>query len=208
MKTIGNRSVASFVLLVLNVTRFVVAIAVPFIIAVMSIYVSIPGTRLNISVPVSFSVDRGAHPISAPSLGATNADLRDVSGSLRFEPPKGVFLAINAAVGFGLFVLVVSVLRQLADLFRTLRDGRPFVPDNTRRVRSIAYLVILGELARSAIVFFENRYVMNHFSANGLQFTARFDLRFSAIVVGLIILVLAEVFRTGTRLDEEQSLTV
>jgi hypothetical protein len=36
----------------------------------------------------------------------------------------------------------------------------------------------------------------------------RWDLNIVAIVAGLIILVIAEVFREGTRLDEEQSLTV
>ncbi len=58
------------------------------------------------------------------------------------------------------------------------------------------------------IVFFENYYAMTHFSANGLRFDARPDVNVFAIIYGLIILVIAEVFRAGTRLDEEQSLTV
>ena len=58
------------------------------------------------------------------------------------------------------------------------------------------------------IVFFENYYAMTHFSAEGLRFDARPDLNGFAIINGLIILVIAEVFRAGTRLDEEQSLTV
>jgi hypothetical protein len=46
------------------------------------------------------------------------------------------------------------------------------------------------------------------FSADGLRFTARADVNLFAIVNGLIILVLAEVFREGTRLHDDQSLTV
>ena len=49
---------------------------------------------------------------------------------------------------------------------------------------------------------------MTHFSANGLRFDARPDLNILTIVHGLIILAIAEVFRTGTRLDEDQSLTI
>jgi len=41
-----------------------------------------------------------------------------------------------------------------------------------------------------------------------LRFEAPPDLNIFAIVNGLIILVIAEVFRAGTRLDEEQSLTI
>jgi Protein of unknown function (DUF2975) len=33
-------------------------------------------------------------------------------------------------------------------------------------------------------------------------------MSFRTIIYGLIILVIAEVFRAGTRLDEEQSLTI
>ena len=49
---------------------------------------------------------------------------------------------------------------------------------------------------------------MTHFSADGLRFDVRPDFNVFAIITGLIILVIAEVFRAGTRLDEEQSLTV
>jgi hypothetical protein len=49
---------------------------------------------------------------------------------------------------------------------------------------------------------------MTHFQANGLRFSAHSEFNVFAIINGLIILVIAEVFRAGTRLDEEQSLTV
>jgi hypothetical protein len=49
---------------------------------------------------------------------------------------------------------------------------------------------------------------MTHFFAPGLRFNARPNLSVVTIVHGLIILALAEVFRTGTRLDEDQSLTI
>jgi hypothetical protein len=58
------------------------------------------------------------------------------------------------------------------------------------------------------MVFFENYYAMTHFSADGLRFDVRPDVNVFAIICGLIILVIAEVFRAGTRLDPDQSLTV
>jgi hypothetical protein len=58
------------------------------------------------------------------------------------------------------------------------------------------------------IVFLENDYARRFFSVDGLQFTAHADFSVAAIIEGLVILVIAEVFRAGTRLDEEQSLTV
>jgi len=49
---------------------------------------------------------------------------------------------------------------------------------------------------------------MTHFAAEGLQFLARPGFDVFAIFNGLILLAIAEVFRAGTRLDEEQSLTI
>ena len=47
-----------------------------------------------------------------------------------------------------------------------------------------------------------------HFTSPGLRFEASPDVSPLAIVSGLILLAVAEVFRAGTRLDEDQSLTV
>jgi hypothetical protein len=107
-----------------------------------------------------------------------------------------------------MFALALWVLGQLRAVFRTLRDGQPFVPANATRIRRVAIGVIAGELAPASIVFFENYYAMTHFAADGLRFNAQPDLNLFAIVDGLIILVIAEVFRAGTRLAEDQSLTV
>ena len=93
-------------------------------------------------------------------------------------------------------------------VFSTLRAGTPFVADNARRIHRIAFAVIAGEVARATIVFVENYYAMTHFSAEGLRFDARPDFNILAVFSGLIILAIAEVFRAGSRLDEEQSLTV
>jgi uncharacterized membrane protein len=107
-----------------------------------------------------------------------------------------------------MLALALFVLGQLRAVFRTLRDGRPFEPANAARIRWIGLAVIAGEIGRAAAVYFANFHAMTHFSANGLRFDARPDLNLFTVAHGLIILALAEVFRTGTRLDEDQSLTI
>jgi amino acid transporter len=166
------------------------------------------GPSVKMAVPVSFRVDDQTHPVTAPSLGIEQAQIRDVRGTLSFRPPGGTFHVANLAIVIALLSLAMWVLGQLRAVFRTLRDGQPFVPANTARIRWIGWAVIIGELVRAAVVLFENYYVMTHFQAEGLSFYAHTDLNIFAIIDGLIILVIAEVFRAGTRLDEEQSLTV
>jgi hypothetical protein len=165
-------------------------------------------SNVTMAIPVSVRVNESALRLSAPGLGIEHAELRDLQGTLRFPPRRGVFFVANLLLAISSLGLALWVLGLLRSLISALRAGRPFVAANAGRVRLIGWAFIIGEIVRAAVVYFENRYAMIHFAADGLQFTARPDLSFVTIVHGLIILALAEVFRAGTRLDEDQSLTV
>lgn len=202
-------TVSSFLVVLLNVAWYAVALLMVLTLglAVVSAFHDIRNAEMDI--PASFSIDAQALPVTAPSLGVEGARIEDVRGSLKFSPPPGASLVTPTLLGLAiLFALALFVLGQLRALIRTVRDGRPFVPANAARIRWIACAVIAGELARAAVMYSANSYVMTHFSANGLRFDARTDLNVFTIVHGLLILAIAEVFRTGTRLDEDQSLTI
>jgi hypothetical protein len=233
MRTIGKRSVSSFLTVLLNVGWYAAALglALATCLVLLVPFIEVPGMR--VTIPVSFSVDPRTHRVTATSPGIGEARSQDVRiggtpgfgfeigdesrireaqvhvrGSLRFPTRSRLFFVGNAILFIILLAIWLWVFGLLRAVFRTLRDGQPFVPANATRLRWIAFAVIVGELARSAIVLGENYYAMTHFSADGLRFDAWPDLNAFAIIHGLIILVLAEVFKAGIRLDEEQSLTV
>jgi Protein of unknown function (DUF2975) len=201
-------SIPSFLVILLNVAWYIVAFAMVLAIGLagVSAFHDIRGGEIDI--PVSFSIDAQALPVRAPSLGIERAQIENARGSLKFSPPPGASFVAPALLGAIMLALVLFVVSQLRAVFRTLRDGRPFVPANAPRIRWIAFAVIAGEIARAAVVYSANSHAMAHFSATGLRFDARPDLNVVTIVHGLIILAIAEVFRTGTRLDEDQSLTI
>ena len=200
---------ASVLTTLLNVAWYLVAIGLILSVCLLAVspWVGSPGIDVDLKIPVSFSLDAGSHRVRAP-LGVDAAQIEDLRGSLRFSPRRASFVAGSAVVLIVMLALVLWVLGQLRAVFRTLRDGQPFVPANATRVRRIGWAVIVGELARSAVELSTSSYAMSNFSAEGLRFDARPDLNIFVIVNGLIILVIAEVFRAGTRLDEDQSLTV
>jgi hypothetical protein len=208
----GKASISSFLVVILNVTWWCMAFALALVIGLagVSAFHDIGGgEHVTLDIPVSFSVDARALPVSAPSLGIAHAEVEKARGLLKFSPPPGTSLVVTALFGLALmFATVLFVVGQLRAVFRTLRDGRPFVPANATRIRWIAFAVIAGEFARAGIVYSANVHAMTYFSANGLRFDARPDLNILTIVHGLIILAIAEVFRTGARLDEDQSLTI
>jgi hypothetical protein len=162
------------------------------------------------SIPVSFSVETGALRLAAPAPGLATADIRDAHGSgrLRFPPPSGMVLTTTALLVALFLAIGLWVLAQLRAVFSTLRDGRPFVAANAMRIRWIGYAVILGEVVQSLALFGGNAYARTHFAADPLRFDAWPSIDVFAIIHGLIILAIAEVFRAGARLDEDQSLTI
>lgn len=208
MEGMGKRSISSLLTILFRAGWYVVAgvLALLLCLAVVSPFIDLRGATVDI--PVSFSVNAGILQVRASSTGLENAPIQNAHGSLRIPNPAGASLAAPAIIAVAMLGVVLYVLGQLHAVFLTLRAGKPFVPINAVRIRRIGYALIAGEVARSAAVFVANRYAMTHFSADGLRFEAPFDLSVLAIVQGLIILVIAEVFRTGTRLDEDQSLTI
>jgi hypothetical protein len=209
MKTIGRRSVASFVAALINIGWYgaMVLLVLSICLLALAPWVDPPRIEVSLELPVAFRVEAQPRHLTASPSGVEHVHLEKARGSLVFSPQSRL-VAEAAVLLIVVLALVMWVLGQLRAVFRTLRAGKPFVAVNATRIRRIAYAVILGELLRAVLAYLGMRYATTHFSIQGLQFETRPDLNILAIVGGLIILVIAEVFREGTRLDEEQSLTV
>lgn len=208
MRAMGKRSVSSFLALLINLAWYLAAVTLALMLVVSAVPLFMDLSHTELGIPVSFSVDTSTLHITAPGVG--KADIRDAhgSGTLRFPPPSGVVATTTALLAAAGLIIGLWVLTQLRDVFRTLRDGHPFVAANATRIRWIGYAVLIGALVDSLATYGANAYARSHFAADGLRFDAWPRLDMYAIICGLIILVIAEVFRAGTRLDEDQSLTI
>ncbi len=213
MKAMGKRSVSSFLAALISVGFYTVAVVLVLMLGLASLplFTNVSDvSNAEMSIPVSFSVETGALRFAALAPGSAKADIRDAhgSGTLRFPPPSGMVLTTTALVAALYMAIGLWVLLQLRAVFRTLRDGRPFVAANAMRIRWIGYAVILGEVVQSLVLYGGNAYARTHVAADALRFDAWPRIDVFAIIHGLIILVIAEVFRAGARLDEDQSLTI
>ena len=216
----GRRTVAGVVSAILGIARGVVTLGlvltvilvavVPFAQDRLDLEVDaawfVVGTRMTI--PVRFYEDADLHRVAAPTIGIERAELIDTHGSLRFPRPKGSFLYINAAFLIALFLGAIWGLGQLHKVFGTLRMGQPFVDANARRLRRVAAAVIVLQIVGASMIAFNQFYAKSHFTATGLLFDWSFNIDLFAVVLALIILAIAEVFAAGTRLNEDQALTI
>ena len=157
-------------------------------------------------LPVAVELTAPVHGRSAST--DTEARIEKLRGNLRFPVRNDAFFTASMIVIVLLFGFLLWIVTQLRHIFQSLSRGLLFIPENARRIRWVGFTVLLGEVARSASVYFWSYYTSLHFTANGVRFVASTDLNGITLFSGLAILVIAEVFREGTRLHEDQSLTI
>ena len=99
-------------------------------------------------------------------------------------------------------VVALAVLVVLLRMVRSARTGDPFTPLNVRRLRLLAVLVGVGGLLAGAGADLLEAWILDH-SAAGALTVLEVGLPLDAVLLGVLIAVLAEVWAHGVRLRED-----
>lgn len=107
----------------------------------------------------------------------------------------------------GLIVLVPGISYicvQLNRILATLAAGDPFIPENGPRLMRIAATIAIMELARYALILL--LFLFANFDKD--VESLRFSVSLVAWVSAATMLVFSQVFREGSRLRQEEKMTV
>ncbi len=124
-------------------------------------------------------------------------------------PPPGMVLWPSLALFIISLLVALVVVTRLRRIFETLVQGDPFVPQNATNLRVIWMTLVAYELVRLIIAsgsMLSFNLTGHAKTESGLQFTLHINGGLWLAVAALI--VLAEVFREGARLRDEQKLTI
>jgi hypothetical protein len=114
-----------------------------------------------------------------------------------------IFFYLTSIVVSVIFLWIVWYLRKL---IRTIKEGNPFLPENPGRIRKIAYAILVW--APFELMTYGSMYraftIQSHIPGGFIQLRPSLEM----IFLGLVILVIAEVFKQGVKLQQEQDLTV
>ena len=114
---------------------------------------------------------------------------------------------LAGGVTIGGSVVIVGRLRRLFDSFTS---GEPFRRENANHLRAIWVTMVVMEVSRYALLTLTG-ILLGVFGPPDSVSSASFSIdseNFSSWMSILILIVLAEVFREGARLKEEQELTI
>jgi DUF2975 family protein len=133
------------------------------------------------------------------------------------EPPAALkFLEVSWTVGLPalLYRLAVAigalaVVRRLSALFHSFAANQPFASGNADHLRMIWVTLVVIEIVRSC-AFVAARLLPTFYAAGDVPVPQEIasPIDFSRWFMIFVVLILAEVFRQGTRLREDSELTV
>jgi hypothetical protein len=178
------------------------------LVAGLATYAVFRGTvDANMTVPISLVPDTAVVQVESDVYGS--AELMVLTGFATFEeigsPQHVVSVLLMAAV---FVVATLWILQLLRRIFGAVAAGEPFTAGNAQRIRLLGVLVIAAEAIGQTVVFLLQRAVMEGATATGATLSANFTLNPITILLGLLIIALAEAFRHGADLQAEADLTV
>ncbi|MDQ2759849.1 MAG: DUF2975 domain-containing protein [Actinomycetota bacterium] len=196
------RTAGGVVQRLLGVVWFVL-LAGGVVVVVVVVAVLARGGHPRVDFPVALMVQGGSvgHGATGP------ASIMGAGGQLSVEAPAEVVAVglVFAAAGLG---LVLLVLRQLRALVAEATAGLPFGTRSAGRVRLIGSAIIAAELTRALVVLVGSLWARAHVHVPGLVFKASFPLQIAGLGAGVLVMLLAEVFRVGAVLQRDHDLTV
>ena len=116
--------------------------------------------------------------------------------------PAGRLVA--ALVGLVVFAPGIAyICAKLRQILSTLASGDPFVPENAPRLTRIAIAIGLIEVIRMCSVL-----VLAATVDLGEGYVANININLAVWGAVIVLLILAQVFKEGTRLREEEKMTI
>lgn len=194
MSLLGKKSAASALEVILKLLWYIGIAALSLIVIVMLIDLINPG---YISQHANFFLTLSSFGIKL-----------QLSSEL-IEPPRP---AAVMALGSIVMLFVLALIYQMRKIFASLTENKPFTLENSRRIRIMGILTLVGSVVYSSIGsaigswFFVD--IFNRLDIPDLKITIAYQLNLESLFFGVVLLILSEIFRRGCELQEQVDLTV
>lgn len=161
----------------------------------------------NLAVPISFVPDPAVVSLSSTTYGAGSIIYGE--GMASFDEVGGAWHVVRAvALAIALIVPALVSLWLLRAFAKTVADRRPFQSSSVTLIRTIGVLVVASELLWGTTSYLLERSVAAQVTATGVTLGANLSFNIPLILLGLVILAIAEVLRHGIALQADVDLTV
>jgi hypothetical protein len=132
---------------------------------------------------------------------------------ITFRPSTRVFVFVTAIASFAWWACFVLVLLQLRRVLSNMTADAPFPRANIRHIRLVGWGILGTALANLLIdagmlIYLQSAVTVADRPPVVPPAIMLVDFPLGTIMAGLAVLILAEIFRAGADLQDDQSLTV
>ncbi len=159
-------------------------------------------------IPVTVCGEISPIQVDSSDPSFSNLRIEPGSGSLAVRGSKPYLLGLMWLVVIIWLAVLAYIVYNLKSVFNNLSSGNPFERKNIVYIRNIGFTLLAGELVVWLIFFIINLIYKESFTLSAGKMDMGTNPNIVTIFTGLIILVIAEIFRTGAILREEQELTI
>jgi len=140
--------------------------------------------------------------------GAGQLDISGIEAQVSPARPSGLFVLL----ALGLFALAAAwwlfLVHQVRGVVRSLRVGEPFTVENARRIARLGWALISAGVLEQVVDVMLAASVQAQAPLDGAALEIAAEVPFGFFFAGLGCLALAKVFRIGTEMRIDQSLTI
>lgn len=220
MNTAGSGIATSFLRRVLNIA-YVVGV-VCFFLLLLGCVISViapsqsqfdlaeMGLLLRVESPRLKEIIRiqNPNPVMGEAQPVTLVDVHFRSASRRFT----LLMSVMILFLVGIFLYILKLLR---DIFNSISHGSPFIRDNARRIRNIGWLMIAAQVmilfwGAGLLWIFQIPVTIPDVQVSVYWYPLVEEVQgaLKGIFAGIIVLVIADIYRIGVEMKEERELTV
>lgn len=206
MKALGNKSLSTILAIIINIAWWIEWIAATVLIAAI-IIAAFSKEHVSLTVPVSFST---VHFKTVSSINDTmsNGQLQVMNGNFVFpfnlSLQNTLLLLAAVIVAFSVLLLITY---QLKHIFLNFRKNQPFNELNIPRIRNVGLLLICFSILQWLLNICLNSFLISHFKwGDDIKLTYQFNVSF--LISGIVLIIVAEIFRAGFVMEEDNNLTI
>lgn len=206
MKALGKKSLSAILSIIINIVWWIEWIAgTVLIIAIM--IATFSNKNVSLSVPVSFS-SVNFKTVSSVANTIPAGQMQVMNGNFIF--PINITLQNSLLITAGVlmaFAVLLLITYQLKIVFSNFRRNQPFNELNIPRIRNVGILLIYISVLQWLFNIALNLFLNSHFKWDPeVKLTYHFDVSF--LISGVIIIIVAEIFRMGFVMEEDNTLTI
>ena len=141
--------------------------------------------------------------VTVPELDAVGTSYGAAAYDVILADPTVAQRLLDLAPGLLAVALLVTGSLLIVAVMRTIAAGDPFVAANVRRMRQLAALLLVGPFFAFFLSMSVHGALLGDVDLGGLALSAVLDIPWAWFVAGMVVALLAEAFKAGSRLRDD-----